>query len=149
MPPASTYIELSANKYNVSDAALTLYPFEASPAPINTAPPPPILIPFPIALVSGVTYTPAIGDVVIDSNSDAEYVCISVSGTTYTWERLGRDGSLALSSEVIHKSILAATGDMIYASAANTPATLSIGNSNQVLRVSNGGLPSWGDDLAK
>ena len=100
-------------------------------------------------LVSGVTYTPAIGDVVIDSNSDAEYVCISVSGTTYTWERLGRDGSLALSGEVIHKSILAAAGDMIYASAANTPAALSIGNSNQVLRVSNGGLPSWGDDLAK
>ena len=39
--------------------------------------------------------TPAVGDVVI--KGDSEYVCISVSGTTYTWELLGRDSSFALS----------------------------------------------------
>ena len=49
--------------------------------------------------ITGVTsYTPIVGDVILDSSNDAEYVCSSVSGTTYTWELLGRDGSWALST---------------------------------------------------
>ena len=40
---------------------------------------------------------PIVGDVVIDSSSDSEYVCISTASSTYTWERLGRDGSWSLS----------------------------------------------------
>ena len=40
------------------------------------------------------------------------------------------------------KSTLTTTGDVYYASAANTPARLGIGTSGQVLQVS-GGLPSW------
>lgn len=53
--------------------------------------------------VTGVTnYAPEVGDVVLDKNSDAEYVCIAKttanSTTTYTWELLGRSGSWATST---------------------------------------------------
>ena len=49
--------------------------------------------------VTGVTnYVPEVGDVVLDKNSDAEYVCIAKSGITYTWELLGRSGSWATST---------------------------------------------------
>ena len=44
--------------------------------------------------------------------------------------------------EVRH--ILSTIGDIIYASAANTPARKAIGSTGQVLQVS-GGLPAWGD----
>ena len=40
------------------------------------------------------------------------------------------------------KATLTTTGDIYYASAANTPARLGIGSSSQVLTVS-GGLPTW------
>jgi hypothetical protein len=42
----------------------------------------------------------------------------------------------------ITKATLTATGDIIYASAASTPAVRAIGSTNQVLTVS-GGLPTW------
>lgn len=49
--------------------------------------------------VTGVTnYVPEVGDVVLDKNNDAEYVCIAKSGSTYTWELLGRSGSWATST---------------------------------------------------
>lgn len=53
--------------------------------------------------VTGVTnYVPEVGDVVLDKNSDAEYVCIAKTTTnnttTYTWELLGRSGSWATST---------------------------------------------------
>lgn len=41
--------------------------------------------------------TPIVGDVVLDKNNDAEYVCIAKNETTYTWELLGRSGSWATS----------------------------------------------------
>jgi hypothetical protein len=50
--------------------------------------------------ISGYT-TPNIGDVVIDSSSDYEYVCINATtGNTpiYTWEKLGGDSSWSLST---------------------------------------------------
>jgi hypothetical protein len=40
------------------------------------------------------------------------------------------------------KSTLTTTGDIYYASSANTPARLAIGSTSQVLTVS-GGVPSW------
>ena len=43
----------------------------------------------------------------------------------------------------IAKSLTTTTGDIIYASAANTPARLGIGSTDQVLKVS-GGIPAWG-----
>lgn len=43
---------------------------------------------------------------------------------------------------VINNTLTTTTGDIIYASSANTPARLAIGTSNQVLTVS-GGVPTW------
>lgn len=45
-------------------------------------------------------------------------------------------------SEKIDKSILSTTGDIMYASAPNTPTRLAKGNDGQILTVS-GGLPTW------
>jgi hypothetical protein len=42
----------------------------------------------------------------------------------------------------VEKSTLTTTGDIIYASGANTPARLGIGSTGQILTVS-GGVPSW------
>jgi hypothetical protein len=42
----------------------------------------------------------------------------------------------------IKNTLTTTTGDIIYASAANTPARLGIGSTSQVLTVS-GGVPSW------
>lgn len=85
---------------------------------------------------------PAVGDVVIQG--EAEYVCISVSGTTYTWEMLGRDSSLALDSAVIHNTLLQKKGDIIYASEDNSPARLAIGTGNNKFLTISGGVPVWG-----
>lgn len=43
----------------------------------------------------------------------------------------------------IRNTLTTTTGDIIYASAANTPARLGIGSTGQVLTVS-GGIPAWG-----
>lgn len=43
---------------------------------------------------------------------------------------------------VINNTLTTTTGDIIYASSANTPARLGIGSSGQVLTVS-GGVPTW------
>ena len=45
-------------------------------------------------------------------------------------------------SAFISKSLTTTTGDIIYASSANTPARLGIGSSGQVLSVSSG-VPAW------
>ena len=49
-------------------------------------------------------------------------------------------------SAKIDKSVLTAKGDIIYASAASTPAKLAIGTNGKVLKVANG-VPSWADDI--
>ena len=43
----------------------------------------------------------------------------------------------------IKNTLTTTTGDIIYASGANTPARLGIGSTDQVLKVS-GGIPAWG-----
>jgi hypothetical protein len=45
-------------------------------------------------------------------------------------------------SNYIGKALTTTTGDMIYASAANTPARLGVGTNGQVLTVASG-IPSW------
>ena len=45
-------------------------------------------------------------------------------------------------ASVVNNTLTSTTGDMIYASAANTPARLGIGSSAQVLTVASG-IPSW------
>lgn len=48
-----------------------------------------------------------------------------------------------VNSAFVSKSLTTTTGDIIYASGANTPARLGVGSSGQVLTVS-GGVPAWG-----
>ena len=45
---------------------------------------------------------------------------------------------------VINNTLTSTTGDIIYASGANTPARLGIGSAGQTLIVSAGGIPEWG-----
>lgn len=45
-------------------------------------------------------------------------------------------------SAFIPKTLTTTTGDLLYASSANTPARLAVGSTNQFLSVS-GGVPSW------
>lgn len=47
----------------------------------------------------------------------------------------------------IPKTLTTTTGDIIYASSANTPARLGIGSTSQVLTVS-GGVPTWATPAA-
>jgi hypothetical protein len=49
----------------------------------------------------------------------------------------------AANAKFINNTLTTTTGDIIYASAANTPARLGIGSTSQVLTVS-GGVPAWG-----
>ena len=50
-------------------------------------------------------------------------------------------------ASVINNTLTSTTGDIIYASAANTPARLGIGSSAQVLTVASG-IPSWATPAA-
>lgn len=53
-------------------------------------------------------------------------------------------GQLPLAENVILKTLTSATGDLIYASSANTPARLAVGTAGQVLGIAAGGTtPSW------
>jgi hypothetical protein len=45
-------------------------------------------------------------------------------------------------ASVVNNTLTTTTGDMIYASAANTPARLGIGSTDQILKVT-GGIPAW------
>src|SRR5678816_2969218 len=56
----------------------------------------------------------------------------------------GTPGALTSESDpnAILKSLLDAAGDMIYATANDTPAKLTIGNTADVLTVA-GGVPTW------
>jgi hypothetical protein len=53
----------------------------------------------------------------------------------------------AANAAYVPKTLTTTTGDIIYASAANTPARLGIGSTDQVLKVS-GGVPTWATPAA-
>lgn len=79
--------------------------------------------------------SPEPGDVVLYDMK--EYVWIN---STEGWEELGDQGFTG----VIHNSLLTTTGDIIYASAANTPARLAIGTGDNKFLTISGGVPVWG-----
>jgi hypothetical protein len=51
-------------------------------------------------------------------------------------------GTVALLTQVINNTLTSTTGDIIYASGANTPARLGIGTEGFVLTVTSG-VPAW------
>jgi len=53
----------------------------------------------------------------------------------------------AANAAYVPKTLTTTTGDIIYASAANTPARLGIGSTDQILKVS-GGIPTWATPAA-
>ena len=86
------------------------------------------------------------GDIVVGTANDTAsvlnagtngFVLSANSATTSGLEWVAQDDSNA-----IQNSLLTTTGDIIYASATNTPARRGIGTTGQVLTVS-GGLPTW------
>ena len=72
---------------------------------------------------------------VVPSQSGNSGKYLTTDGTSSSW------GTVDLSGKT-DKNTLTTTGDIYYASAANTPARLGIGSTGQVLTV-NSGLPSW------
>jgi hypothetical protein len=72
----------------------------------------------------------------IGTNSKPAYV---YDAGTDTWIPIGVGEH---SHDYIGKDVITTTGDIVYASSANTPARLGIGSTGQVLTVS-GGVPSW------
>jgi hypothetical protein len=72
----------------------------------------------------------------IGSNSKPAYV---YDAGTDTWIPIGPGEH---THDYVEKSTLTTTGDLVYASAANTPARLGIGSTGNVLTVS-GGAPAW------
>ena len=52
------------------------------------------------------------------------------------------EGGTSLANKYIAKSLTSAKGDMIYASAASTPARLGIGSNGQFLSIADG-APKW------
>lgn len=73
--------------------------------------------------------------------SDSTSTTSSILAATPTAVKSAYD----LANSAIPKTLTTTTGDIIYASAANTPARLGIGSTGQVLKVS-GGVPSWDTD---
>ena len=81
-------------------------------------------------------------------NGKAIYAINDASGNviTETYAKKSDLSSVAQNASAkIDKSVLTAKGDIIYASAASTPAKLTIGANGKVLKVVNG-IPAWSDD---
>jgi len=78
------------------------------------------------------------------SQSGAVQLTDSTSSTSTTTAATPASvkSSYDLANAAIPKNLTTTTGDIIYASGANTPARLGIGSTGQVLTVS-GGIPSW------
>lgn len=86
-------------------------------------------------------YTPKQGDVVINSTKQDEWVCTSVSGTTYTWERLGSDTS--------YKIVQSAVADPTAATTTSTTFIDTISqNTNGVITATKKTLPTASSSVA-
>ena len=90
---------------------------------------------------TGLTGGGTSGDVTL-TLADTAVVAASYTAANVTVDAQGRI-TAASNGSVIAPSLLTATGSIIYASAASTPANLSIGTTGQILTVS-GGVPVWG-----
>ena len=75
----------------------------------------------------------------IDTASNTITGAVTLTGTQTLTNKTLTNPVIA---SVINNTLTSTTGDIIYASAANTPARLGIGSSAQVLTVASG-VPSW------
>jgi hypothetical protein len=82
------------------------------------------------------TGTPGVSGIAHNAGASIKHVLTSSDLTFYTT-------GVATANAAIPKTTTTTTGDIIYASSANTPARLAIGSTGQALVVS-GGVPSWG-----
>ena len=85
----------------------------------------------------------------VTSNIQTQFSNISGSKAQPTEPSSPTDGMIWVDTDgsttdanFIPKTLTSTTGDIIYASSANTPARLGIGSTSQVLTVS-GGVPTW------
>jgi hypothetical protein len=93
-----------------------------------------------IELEAAATVAPAASTTVVGmvQLSDSTSTTSSVLAATPTAVKAAYD----LANAAIPKTLTTTTGDIIYASAANTPARLGIGTASQVLSVVSG-VPAW------
>ena len=88
-----------------------------------------------LAFVDGVTSA-------IQTQMDAKAPSSTAVTLTGTQTLTNKTLTSPVIASVINNTLTSTTGDIIYASAANTPARLGIGSSAQVLTVASG-IPSW------
>jgi hypothetical protein len=102
---------------------------------------------------SGVFYqssepsSPSDGDIWIDSDDEVASVTSVTDSTSTTSSTVAASATAVksaydLANGAIPKTLTTTTGDIIYASSANTPARLGIGTADQVLSVA-AGVPAW------
>lgn len=102
---------------------------------------------------SGVFYqssepsSPSDGDIWIDSDDEVASVTSVTDSTSTTSSTVAASATAVksaydLADGAIPKTLTTTTGDIIYASSANTPARLGIGTADQVLSVA-AGVPAW------
>jgi hypothetical protein len=85
------------------------------------------------------TGTQTLTNKTIDTASNTITGAVTLTGTQTLTNKTLTNPVIA---SVINNTLTSTTGDIIYASAANTPARLGIGSSAQVLTVASG-IPSW------
>jgi hypothetical protein len=76
------------------------------------------------------------------TSSQVDSSIVTTTGTQTLTNKTLTSPTITSASGVINNTLTTTTGDIIYASGANTPARLGIGSTGQVLSVS-GGVPSW------
>ena len=96
---------------------------------------------------SGTTYTEISASLALGTTSSTAYPgnLGAANAANITTLQSGLASVAQNASAKIDKSVLTAKGDIIYASAASTPAKLAIGANGKVLKVVNG-IPAWSDD---
>jgi hypothetical protein len=76
------------------------------------------------------------------TSSQVDSTIVTTTGSQTLTNKTLTSPTITGASGVINNTLTTTTGDIIYASGANTPARLGIGSTGQVLGVS-GGVPSW------